>query len=237
MAPFRWPSLKNDIALAKEVASKKPQTHQEWDELATILSEVFSSDSNRVELKGRGCRERLTRLIEKNEQDDKKSLKKSGTEEEYSELSQLLQDISTYRRDMEEYKAKTAKDKEQKKKKRGKIKKMGEEIRKKKAWKGCNDDDECTSNDDDYDSESTSTSGSKKGKVTRKRATRLSAVQMLEQKNERKADLKERELKLKSEELQLQKKKFEQEAAERKERLQLELEERRMFLQILKEKM
>ena len=64
-----------------------------------------------------------------------------------------------------------------------------------------------------------------------------SAVQMLEQKNERKADLKERELKLKSEELQLQKKKFEQEAAERKERLKLELEERRMFLQILKEKM
>ena len=60
---------------------------------------------------------------------------------------------------------------------------------------------------------------------------------MLEQKNERKADLKERELKLKSEELQLQKQKFEQEAAERKERLNLELEERRMFLQILKEKM
>lgn len=46
-----------------------------------------------------------------------------------------------------------------------------------------------------------------------------------------------RELKLKSEELQLQKKKFEQEAAQRKERLKLELEERRMFLQILKEKM
>lgn len=60
---------------------------------------------------------------------------------------------------------------------------------------------------------------------------------MLEQKNERKADLKERELKLKSEELQLQKKKFEQEAAERNERLKLELEERRMFLQTLKEKM
>ena len=46
-----------------------------------------------------------------------------------------------------------------------------------------------------------------------------------------------RELKLKSEELQLQKKKFEQEAVKRKERLKLELEERRMFLQILKEKM
>ena len=40
--------------------------------------------------------------------------KRSGTEEEYSELSQLLQDISTYRGDMEENKAKTAKEKEQK---------------------------------------------------------------------------------------------------------------------------
>lgn len=76
MAPFRWPSIHNDLVLAKEVASRKPQAHQEWDELATVLSEVFSSDSNRVELKGRGCRERLARLIEKNEQDDKKSLKK-----------------------------------------------------------------------------------------------------------------------------------------------------------------
>ena len=76
----------------------------------------------------------------------------------------------------------------------------------------------------------------KKGNVT-KRATRLSAVQMLEKKNERKADLQEKELKLKYEELQLQNKKFEQEAAERKERLKLELEEKRMFLQFLKEKM
>ena len=68
--------LDGSIQMAKEVAFRKPQTHQEWDELATVLSEVFTSDSNRVELKGRGCRERLARLIEKNEQDDKKSLKK-----------------------------------------------------------------------------------------------------------------------------------------------------------------
>ena len=40
--------------------------------------------------------------------------KRSGTEEEYSELSQLLQDISTYRRDMEEYKAKTARNRKDK---------------------------------------------------------------------------------------------------------------------------
>ena len=66
MALFRWPSIQNDLALAKEAASRKPQTHRNWDEIATALSEVFSSDSNRVDLKGRECRERLARLIEKN---------------------------------------------------------------------------------------------------------------------------------------------------------------------------
>ena len=52
MAPFRWPSIQNDLALAKEVASRKPQTHQNWDEIAIVLSGVFSSDSNRADLKG-----------------------------------------------------------------------------------------------------------------------------------------------------------------------------------------
>ena len=61
MAPFRWPNIQNDLALAKEVAARKPQTHQDWDEIASVPSGVFSSDSNRVDLKGRGCRERLAR--------------------------------------------------------------------------------------------------------------------------------------------------------------------------------
>ena len=48
-------------------------------------------------------------------------------------------------------------------------------------------------------------------------SNRLFAVRMLERKYGKKAELKEKELILKSEELQLQNKKFEQEAAERKE--------------------
>lgn len=69
LAPFRWPNIQNDLALAKKVAARKPQTHQDWDEIATVLSGVLGSESNRVDLKGRGCRERLARLIEKDEQD------------------------------------------------------------------------------------------------------------------------------------------------------------------------
>ena len=76
-----------------------------------------------------------------------------------------------------------------------------------------------------------------KRKAIKKRASRLSAVQMLEKKNERKAELKEKELQLRAEELELQKKRFEEEAEERKERLKFELEERRIFLQVLRDRL
>ena len=76
MPPFRWPALGNDLALAKEVAVRKPQTPNDWDEIAHVLSEAFSTTEKKIELKGRGCRERMDRLLEKHEQEDKKSLKK-----------------------------------------------------------------------------------------------------------------------------------------------------------------
>ena len=34
MAPFRWPDVKHDLALAKEVAKYCPETPQEWVEVA-----------------------------------------------------------------------------------------------------------------------------------------------------------------------------------------------------------
>ena len=53
-----------------------------------------------------------------------------------------------------------------------------------------------------------------KGKTPRKRATRLSAVKMLEAKYQRKADLKEQRM----QEFEFQKQKYEDEASERKEK-------------------
>ena len=74
-------------------------------------------------------------------------------------------------------------------------------------------------------------------KVGQKRASRLSAVEMLQRKNEKKAKLKEMELQLRPEELKLQQQKFEEEAEERRERLKLELEERIMFLNVFRDKL
>jgi hypothetical protein len=76
MSPFRWPALGNDLALAKEVAVRKPQTTNNWDEIALVLSKAFGTTEKKIELKGCGCRKRMDRLLEKHEQEDKKSLKK-----------------------------------------------------------------------------------------------------------------------------------------------------------------
>lgn len=74
--PFRWPGTKQDLALAKEVIAKNPQKPQDWDVIAETLSRLFSTEDKPVVLKGRGCRERMDRLLEKYHQEDAKSLKR-----------------------------------------------------------------------------------------------------------------------------------------------------------------
>ena len=76
--PFRWPETKHDLALAKEVAKTMPEKPTEWDQIGEDLSALFSSWSHpgSVEIKGRGCRERMDRLLEKHKNDDAKALKR-----------------------------------------------------------------------------------------------------------------------------------------------------------------
>ena len=76
MAPFRWPMARNDLQLAMEVAARRPVVPADWDTIAQILSQEFSSTEKVVELTGRACREHLDRLLKKFEEDDKKALKK-----------------------------------------------------------------------------------------------------------------------------------------------------------------
>lgn len=125
MTGFRWPDTSHDIALAREAAACRPTKPLDWEAIATRLNAAFSTEEKPVTLKGRGCRERLERLLGKFKAEDAKSLKRfvancvqmcvyvrvcliacshtslhrSGTEEEYSELTQLLKDISSYLRD------------------------------------------------------------------------------------------------------------------------------------------
>ena len=65
----------NELALEKEVvAPLHPEKPCEWNAIAGILSIAFSTDGKSTEIKGRGCRERIERLLQKYAQDDRKTL-------------------------------------------------------------------------------------------------------------------------------------------------------------------
>ena len=76
MAPFRWPEARHELALAREVARLNPEKPDEWEAIARRLGEAFSTDSNIVELKGRGCREKMDRILTKYKAEDVKGLKR-----------------------------------------------------------------------------------------------------------------------------------------------------------------
>ena len=60
MTAFRWPEAWYNIALAKKVVCFLPIKPVDWDEITAKLSEAFSAAKGKlVDLKGRGCRERL----------------------------------------------------------------------------------------------------------------------------------------------------------------------------------
>ena len=76
MPTFRWPDTSYDIALAKEVVSSRPTKPVDWDLIANNLNTVFSSENVQVSLKGRGCKERMERLLNKYRTDDTASIRR-----------------------------------------------------------------------------------------------------------------------------------------------------------------
>lgn len=60
------------MALAKEVAQDSPEKPDEWEAVHKRLGKVFSTDSYTVELKGRGCREKMDRILTKYKEEDVK---------------------------------------------------------------------------------------------------------------------------------------------------------------------
>ena len=76
MPQFRWPELVHDISLAREVADRRPSNSAGWDAIADLLSPMFTTPSKPVMLKGRGCKDRMDRLIQKFRAEDAQSLKR-----------------------------------------------------------------------------------------------------------------------------------------------------------------
>lgn len=76
MLPFRWPPVEQDLHLAREVSSYRPEKWAEQDKIAETLCEVFIDGENFVELQGRGCKEQMEHLLLKHRDEDPKSLKR-----------------------------------------------------------------------------------------------------------------------------------------------------------------
>lgn len=83
-----------DLCILREVATTKPFGDEaKW---ITVLEDVKRVIGREVTL--RGVKDRVDLLLGYWRQQDTRNLKKSGTEEEYTEKKQILQDISDYAR-------------------------------------------------------------------------------------------------------------------------------------------
>lgn len=75
MPGFRW-EMKSDLALCVEVCKVRPEKPQQWSEVADSLNKLFSTADKTIHLKGRGCKDRLSLLLNKYKEDDVRSLKR-----------------------------------------------------------------------------------------------------------------------------------------------------------------
>ncbi|XP_077508214.1 uncharacterized protein LOC144119496 [Amblyomma americanum] len=82
--------IDEDLCLVREVVAANPFTNPRvWDEVRRNVAGAVGRD---VTL--RGVRDRLDLLLGYFRQQNKANLRKSGTEEQYNELDQLLQEVS-----------------------------------------------------------------------------------------------------------------------------------------------
>ncbi|KAL1444407.1 hypothetical protein MTO96_029884 [Rhipicephalus appendiculatus] len=90
--PRRCFTTEEDLAILREVAATKPFGDDlKWIEVIENLKRVLGR-----ELALRGLKDRVDLLIGYWRQEDTRNLKKSGTEEQYAEKEQILQDLSDY---------------------------------------------------------------------------------------------------------------------------------------------
>jgi len=69
--PFEWPSSCQDVMLATELAQRRPKCPADYEQIARVLSPIFSEDKKPVVLSGRACREKMNGLISEYLEEDK----------------------------------------------------------------------------------------------------------------------------------------------------------------------
>ncbi|XP_078377980.1 uncharacterized protein LOC144661147 [Oculina patagonica] len=218
MAPFHWPTVANNLQLATEVAARRPNSPSDWEVIAVVLSQAFSTDDNQI----------WNRRIQQPH-------------------AAFGGHLNLYKRHAGPKKKEKRKQKKKEKEEKQKAMEMRAAalngIAKRRNSVMESEDESSSSSGEGSDttiaSACPSSSKGKKGprKKIQHRATKQSAMEMLANKYNQKAELKEKELELRKMELEFQQKKYEAEAEERKAKIHLELEERKAMLALLKDRL
>lgn len=212
---FRW-HLKHDIDLAREVVAVRPGPGlTDWNLIAANLQAAWPEDPQR-HLKGRSCKEHFEVMLTHHKEGNEAALKKSGTEEEYNAIHQLMDDAASYFADMQRDKGvkkiKKRATEDEDKQKGFEMRDAAMKTLKQKSPGSGSDEDE-----DDSPGPSR-----KKAKTRTHSGKRPDVVSFLENKNKAFTEFRERELEYKREQL----------AADIKlKQEQMELDKRRVGIQ------
>ncbi|XP_068685221.1 cingulin-like [Montipora foliosa] len=138
---FRW-HINHDLDLLREVLALRPSNPNDWNLIADNLQRAWANEE--ITLKGRSCKEHFDVLLRHHKDENSAALKKSGTEEQYNEIHQLLDDIRAYVDDLQQQSKKGKKKDEEDKKKANEFRdKTMETLKRKSSPSGSeNSDDE-----------------------------------------------------------------------------------------------
>ena len=69
-------NVEEDTALCVEVCKVRPEKPIQWLDVADSLNKIFTFESQDIQLKGGGCKEKLFLLTKKYKEDDRRALKR-----------------------------------------------------------------------------------------------------------------------------------------------------------------
>ncbi|KAG9403279.1 hypothetical protein AC1031_005925 [Aphanomyces cochlioides] len=148
-AAFRFTAA-SDVDLLEEIICKRPfaadygQTLQRWEEIAAAMNAMHGEDA----LTAASCRRKFDDLVINFKRETMKSMRASGTEEDYTKRDHLLQDICEMIDALMEQKREANRDKRAKDKKREFIRDDIREAALKKYRQSSLDDESTTSYSD-----------------------------------------------------------------------------------------
>ncbi|XP_076092393.1 uncharacterized protein LOC143063862 [Mytilus galloprovincialis] len=207
-------SAKDDLNLLKEVLAENPYKDKtKWEVVAQNVKEnvdkVFNVTSRRV-------RERTQLLLQQFQKENYEALKRSGTEEEYTEKQQLLQEIQSLAEE---------EDKEQKEKAQQKDKdEHSAKLIRKRAMEAL------TPVKISNDSEGVTVTPSKITKIKGNE----SIMSYLKEKCDVEKDIKMEEVSIRKEELKLERERFELEREERKQKIENDKQQQLLLMELIK---